>query len=325
MLTKKEVSDFFYSMRGIAIISVAFAHSLSLNNVIYQRIGAVIGLIGVPVFIFCSGFWFKHDTFANLIKKLSNSIVIPWMFWGVFAFMVSYILGSEELNIKSFFLFILGHGTWLYYIPVYILLKLLFNISSNTFLLFLLIAVSLLSNFLSYYSSFYINDIFLTPWQNPLNWVGFFSLGILVRRFKFFNLLLNQNKGIKIIILIISVLLSLMLVLASHKINYWNPIAIILEYFIIFSILIVTSLIYKNKVLILLGCNSLLIYFLHMQLGIGFANILYKYIEIPEFFILLTKPFVVLSITYLLICVLRHLFMMFRWNRLLPMLGIFNK
>lgn len=51
--------------RGIAIISVAYAHSLSLSDEILQRVGAAIGILGVPIFLFCSGFYFKRQNGVN--------------------------------------------------------------------------------------------------------------------------------------------------------------------------------------------------------------------------------------------------------------------
>lgn len=44
-------SDFFYRLRGIAIISVACAHCLQLSNPILSKIGALLGTIGVPIFL----------------------------------------------------------------------------------------------------------------------------------------------------------------------------------------------------------------------------------------------------------------------------------
>lgn len=55
-------------MKGLAIISVIFAHSSS-NNAAYQHIFNVIGLFGVPVFFFVAGFLFKNSTLKNLLLK----------------------------------------------------------------------------------------------------------------------------------------------------------------------------------------------------------------------------------------------------------------
>ena len=46
-------------MKGLAIISVIFAHSSS-NNAGYQHIFNVIGLFGVPVFFFCCRFFIQE-------------------------------------------------------------------------------------------------------------------------------------------------------------------------------------------------------------------------------------------------------------------------
>lgn len=73
----EELLSSFYVMRGLAIISVAYAHSLSLNNDLLQRLGEIMGLFGVPVFLFCSGCWFKYDKTPILYSKLLKNIISP--------------------------------------------------------------------------------------------------------------------------------------------------------------------------------------------------------------------------------------------------------
>lgn len=87
-------SRFFYMFRGIAIISVAYAHSLSLSDEILQRIGAAIGILGVPIFLFCSGFFFKRQKWCELLKKLLAGIVSPWLLWGTVAVFYFGNIGS---------------------------------------------------------------------------------------------------------------------------------------------------------------------------------------------------------------------------------------
>ena len=128
-------SRFFYMFRGIAIISVAYAHSLSLSDEILQRVGAAIGILGVPIFLFCSGFYFKRQKWRELLTKLLAGIVSPWLLWGTVAFVISVALGAASNNLISFLAFLFGHGTWLYYIPVYLTIRILFNISDNPILL----------------------------------------------------------------------------------------------------------------------------------------------------------------------------------------------
>lgn len=132
----KSTSNFFYSLRGLAIISVAYAHCLSLSHENIQRLGAVIGLIGVPIFFLCSGLYFKKQHWDTLTKKIFYGIVLPWIIWGICNFCISLSLGNTNPTVRSLLAYILGYGTWLYYIPVYIILRIFYNkFDSNIFLL----------------------------------------------------------------------------------------------------------------------------------------------------------------------------------------------
>lgn len=182
---KSRISNLFYSLRGFAIISVAYAHSLSLCNDTMQRIYTVIGLLGVPIFLFCSGFYFKQQSKSNLIKKLTTDIVIPWLIWGIFNFFITISTGKTELNALSFLKYICGYGTWLYYIPVYLIIRILYQkYNSNLFVLTTII-VSLASSLLTHLYLLTQNTsvtYWITPYQNPLNWLSFYALGITCNR-----------------------------------------------------------------------------------------------------------------------------------------------
>ena len=234
-------SRFFYMFRGIAIISVAYAHSLSLSDEILQRVGAAIGILGVPIFLFCSGFYFKRQKWRELLTKLLAGIVSPWLLWGTVAFVISVALGAASNNLISFLAFLFGHGTWLYYIPVYLTIRILFNISDNPYFIAASIIVSLASNVISFIPppSSGLAPI-ITLWQNPLNWMEFFAMGILFNRLGLLEKVINGKFRIKFILVVITVLIAGLLVWVPLKINYWNPLAIVLEFVSIVSIPIIT-------------------------------------------------------------------------------------
>lgn len=312
-------SQFFYMFRGIAIISVAYAHSLSLSDVILQRVGAAIGILGVPIFLFCSGFYFKRQKWCELLKKLLAGIVSPWLLWGTGAFFISVILGAVSNNLISFLAFLFGHGTWLYYIPVYLIIRILFNFSDSIYVIAASIIVSLVSNVVSFApppSSGLISII--TPWQNPLNWIGFFAMGILFNQFGLLEKVIKGKFLIRFILVVITVLIAGLLVWIPLKINYWNPLAIVLEFVSIVSIPIMTFKFIDSKSLSSLGRNSYLLYLLHMQLGIALANVLFSIVSVPDFIILLTKPLIVLGVTMCLISLIKftvHLLKLDRFNQ----------
>lgn len=318
-------SRFFYMFRGIAIISVAYAHSLSLSDEILQRVGAAIGILGVPIFLFCSGFYFKRQKWRELLTKLLAGIVSPWLLWGTVAFVISVALGAASNNLISFLAFLFGHGTWLYYIPVYLTIQILFNISDNPYFIAASIIVSLASNVISFIPppSSGLAPI-ITLWQNPLNWMEFFAMGILFNRLGLLEKVINGKFRIKFILVVITVLIAGLLVWVPLKINYWNPLAIVLEFVSIVSIPIITFKFIDSKSLSSLGRNSYLLYLLHMQLGIALANILFSIVSVPDFIILLTKPLIVLGITMCLIFLIKLTVRLLKLDRFNQYIGLYS-
>ena len=97
----------------------------------------------------------------------------------------------------------------------------------------------------------------------------FFAMGILFNRLGLLEKVINGKFRIKFILVVITVLIAGLLVWVPLKINYWNPLAIVLEFVSIVSIPIITFKFIDSKSLSSLGRNSYLLYLLHMQLGIA--------------------------------------------------------
>ena len=95
-------------------------------------------------------FFFKRQKWCELLKKLLAGIVSPWLLWGTVAFFISVILGATSNNLISFLAFLFGHGTWLYYIPVYLIIRILFNCSDSLYFIAASIIVSLASSIVSF-------------------------------------------------------------------------------------------------------------------------------------------------------------------------------
>lgn len=72
-------SGYFYRLRGIAILSVAYAHSLSISSYPLNGITKLLAVIGVPLFLICSGYFLKHsdEGLKEVLSKKIRTIVIP--------------------------------------------------------------------------------------------------------------------------------------------------------------------------------------------------------------------------------------------------------
>lgn len=319
------LSRTFYALRGIAIISVAYAHSLSLSNELLQRLGGICGLFGVPVFLFCSGFWFKRDKFRTLLPKLLKNIISPWVIWGCIGFLITVCLGALNGNLYNLVMFLFGHGTWLYYIPVYVIIRLCFNCKElSDGGLVMIMFLSLLMNAITWLSPSAQSWLspYCTPWQNPLNWAGFFSLGILFKHHNIVDKLISGSRCSFILYSFVFVSLFIATLIVPIKINYWNPVAIPLQYASIPVSLICTYVIGGGKLLQLLGRNSLLLYLIHIQIGIALANRIFAITVVSEVVVLLVKPMMVLLITLGIIYFIHQVLRLLKLELLQPYLGI---
>lgn len=65
----KSDSNFFYTLRGFAICSVVYAHSIDVQNHSLSVLGSLFGLIGVPLFLICSGYYFKNQPWPEFWRK----------------------------------------------------------------------------------------------------------------------------------------------------------------------------------------------------------------------------------------------------------------
>lgn len=328
---KISTSNFFYSIRGLAIISVAYAHSLSLSNETMQRTGLTIGVMGVPLFLLCSGIYFKQQNWDILSKKLIANVVVPWLIWGLFNFCISLSLAKIDYSVHSLLAYIFGYGTWLYYIPVYLILRILYDkFNSNAFLLTSIVISVVMNTVTCIYSADYLFRIceprWITPYQNPLNWAGFFALGIICSRIDFLSKLCKMSLLKKFLSIALFSVLAIFAIVIKLDINYWNPWCILLEYSALVVILVL-GLIFKtakSKILIITGKNSYLIYLLHMQLGIAIANRIYKLINAPDIVLLLAKPLTVIIITLFVIFILKWILTLMGLKSFEKYLGIYS-
>ena len=289
------ISNFFYRIRGCAIISVAYAHCASFSNEVLDNLCAFLGVIGVPFFLIASGYFFRKQAWREFILTKFKTIVCPWIIWGSIAFGLTYIILGGEVTLIKYFSYILGRGTWLYYVPIYIIITSMFNLLSSRFFLILSLFISLGSCILTYYKI--CEYSLLTPYQNPFNWIGFYALGVLL---KTKNIRVwTYNRAITIILLgLLIVLLSYINVHFKMKICYWNPMCFVFELLCFFLIANICARIKKESLLESIGKYSFLIYFLHMQFGIYSANLIFSVVDVPVITLFLLKPVVVVLITY---------------------------
>lgn len=261
--------------RGIAILSVIAAHVNQVNN--SSIISSVItngikyfGQIGVGVFLLLGGFLYdrqEHDTFKYFARK-GRTLFLPWIFCSSVTYFLSALL-TMTFSVDDYFKWILGSGTWYYYIVIYVILLGLFKwIWKRDGLLFLCIILTGISLWIGEDFIFGHNLMggVITPYLNIFNWIGFFAIGILVRRY----IGTLKIKGSMLLLALAFMILGCVGLCYFEINSYFSIYAYIFEVgaggILIHLCYYIDKLHYLTMFLEYSGKNSYCIYLLHMQI-----------------------------------------------------------
>lgn len=178
----REDNEYIYYVKGLAIISVICAHCNSVldssNHIIVLESLLLqnIGTYGVICFFVISGFLFHHPGkhVAEFIGKKIKSIVIPWLISATCVYLYVY-LRKPPLSLEHYIKFVLGDGSYCYYLSVLMLLYLSF-----LFIPFLRTSYGLcFCEVLTIISTiFFYNFMGINPYLNIFNWIGYFAFGL---------------------------------------------------------------------------------------------------------------------------------------------------
>lgn len=309
MLMDERISENIYKVKFFAIISVICAHCCSVNiehsflDIYVSRILDSIGSVGVGAFMLVSGYLF-HGTkknFWDFFTSKIKSIIIPWVFCGTIVYFYVY-LRKGGIGLFSLVKWILGVDTYLYFLTVlFVIYFLCYFIRKNKFAIYSLLVISIFSNVLTAVGGL----DFISSYLNPFNFLIFFLLGLICAEYDFFDKLFCFSK--KFLPYTLTAYFVLLLVLSYFNINvgYFKIFFIPVEILALLCLLGVSDLFSGNysKRAIDIGKMSFAIYLLHMP----FAGVVAKLCGKIDFFLLtLSRPIIVLILTYLSIkCVLK--------------------
>ena len=119
----KQISGIMYTTRFIAFFSVCCAHTYynafagtpCLLNLLYQ-----FGTLGVAVFFFISGYYFKKEKLALFLRKKILYIIIPWFFWGCAAYLTRFFDNNAfYFNPVEILQWLFGYGSYLWFLTVF--------------------------------------------------------------------------------------------------------------------------------------------------------------------------------------------------------------
>ena len=275
LITQRE-SDAFYCLKCFSILSVIAAHVIPLTSdsgigIYFLSFWTLFSKVGVPCFLIVGGFFYIRTDYDSKFfwKKKLERLIIPWLCCSFFTYILkgNYNHIDHNLILWDYIKWVLGSGTWYYYIVVYLFCLLIFKLLyKSDFLLLLAIFVTIAALTLkSFGISLTIHSQFMTDYLNPLHWIGFFGLGILIRKYRFDRLFLSKKRyqlaaGFMSIIWLFffrQKLYTYFSVYSAINSILWSGLLLALSYWL-------TSTKIKNY-LIRVGKCSYCIYLLHMQ------------------------------------------------------------
>lgn len=299
----RKKNDRISAMRAILLFSIVSAHSSiaitettgSLSQTLW-KIWQVWSIIGVPGFFALSGYLHKgkEEKVSLTFKKKLKGVCIPWVLCGTLIYLITQY---PAYNITLFSRFLVGYNSYLYYLTVLMVCYVLFYyLYKNTLFLAICIFGNIISLFLAQ------NGICipgLTNFLNPINWIGYFAIGCLLKKYGGFELLEDKR------MIRIGAVAMLILLICVGALNDVTTYFYGFSFFIgavsivgVYSISCIPS-IKNNYVFKKLGDYSFAIYLLHMPAVamlkriVRILNVNF-YITIPVIVILIF--FVVLSL-----------------------------
>ncbi len=293
---KKEISDTINVMRFFAVLSIICAHCSSVDsdysaiNTFCSRYLSSIGSIGVGVFFFLSGYLFHThcDAFFVFIRNKIRILLPAWIFSGTLVYLYVY-LRKGGICLESYIRWIVGDGSYLWYMSVLCFIYILFYfITGHKLIQLLLLCVSVLSSMATGLGLLYTN-----PYLNPGNFLIFPLLGLLV-----------QEKGVMEELVSSSrkhcwwtaLLLLGWIFVASWKgrsITYFKAYYIVFEILALFAVVGISSQkrIHGNK-LFFIGKQSYSIYLFHMPVAGIVSNVMDR---VDSFALTILRPLIVLA------------------------------
>lgn len=276
----KETSNAFYALKGLAIISVAIAHS-PFQDADLGRLATILGTIGVPIFFIISGIFFDSSVgIIEFAKKKSRRIIIPWIIWGGITYFLHILHDNSDFEVGGVgcIKWVLGYGTWLYYVLVLLLCYVIFLIVKRPAFKYILFIPAIITYVLSCYKQLewlpYSNS------QNVFNWIGFFCIGIILKEHKILEKSPKDIISQRTITLLLAITAIIGVIyfktsyLMEFRPGYWNFFAIPFELTAVIVLYYVSFILKKCKLLLEFGRNSYILFFTHMQLGINIVKIL---------------------------------------------------
>lgn len=176
-----------YFVKVMAILASVAAHVSIMDlstpvNAFFTRMWDMVSCISVGGFLIIGGILYTRPPgdSRSFWKRKATTMILPWLFCGLLTY--GYRAIYEESSLLGLAYWLIGKGTWLYYVTIHLLMLLLFKpIRENVPALWACVAVTAVQLVLKTKGGG-VPSPFDSDYLNPLHWIGFFALGVLLRR-----------------------------------------------------------------------------------------------------------------------------------------------
>jgi peptidoglycan/LPS O-acetylase OafA/YrhL len=294
---------YIYSIKCFAIISVICAHIANVNpqysysNILVGNALKSLGAIGVSVFFVLSGYLFSNTKrdFITFFKKKFFTIVIPWFFTGSLVYLYVAVR-KTNIDIKQWCYYVLGNGSYLYYLLMLMVCYIVFWLCKNKLLQIVLMILSVVSIILTSLG----NLANINPFINPFNWFLYFQVGMFLQNQNYFAKLITLSREYLLIWIALFFLIIGYVTFKNEYLSYWSLYYIPVEFLALMIIFGIGTYqwVHENVSIRYIGQFSFSIYLLHMPVA-GIITNLFDRVDLVGLTIL--RPFVVILITIIFV------------------------
>lgn len=318
-----------YYIKSLAIISVVCAHCNSVPEItsdfckscslILQNLGTA----GVGCFFVISGYLFhyKIGKGKDFFQKKFTGIVIPWIISATIVYLYVY-LRRPPLSVTGWLNFVIGNGSYCYYLTVLLILYFIFYI-----LPFMRTKIALcICALIGVISSVWFYQIgSISPYLNVFNWIGFFAVGY------YFQINKKSLEKIKVLFLKTRTIwlfaysaIIVFQVFQSKGGSYWNGINSAFSWCGSLALVSLATFVPEKRnlfstIILSIGKDSFTIYIWHMPIAGIVAYFMSK--GILSYFVLVRPIFVVLFTEMLLLCA-KRIILKLKLNKFAKFIGV---
>lgn len=280
-LSTRNISNMVIVARTLALISIVSAHIIFTQTtpLWISEIYKLLAPVGVVTYFIISGYYYhidKYGSFFYVLKKKLKTIGIPWLVLGSIGYFYNAIL-SKDISIVSYLKFILGNGSYLYFLIMLFLCFIIFYFFKSKIFCIVAILLNILSLELTAMGVLepVTKALHITDYLNIFNWIGFFAFGVLLQRVDT-DKLYNAVKKLRVLSIMVFVLFFVVLFITKIKTGYFSYVGWIYEFIGAVAILAVSSFDFLNiKLIRKVSNDSFTVYLIHFMV-IGVFDRLYN-------------------------------------------------